>query len=271
VSFQYHNLVEHPYPSIVHGIAALDLILCRNVMIYFDWAAIAHILDRFHECLVDGGWLAVGHAESNTEVFRRYQTVNVPGATLYQKNGKGPSAISHVPSAPPDQIRWQATADVQQPWSPPVLPAISDAPGPRVGQPRVTPQLSELALIRRLADEGGWSDAAQRCENLLEHDRLNPVAHFYRALIMEQTSRRADAEQSFRRALYLDRGFVLAHYHLALLLDRSGRRESAIQSLRNVETLLARMDTNAEIGDADGLTVDDLSGLVDMHLDLWRK
>jgi chemotaxis protein methyltransferase CheR len=126
-------------------------------------------------------------------------------------------------------------------------------------------------VIRRLADEGEWSDAAQRCESLLEHDRLNPAVHFYQALIMEQMSRRADAEQSFRRALYLDRGFVLAHYHLALLLDRSGRRENAIQSLRNVVTLLARMDKNTELGDADGVTVEDLGGLVDMHLDLWRK
>src|SRR5205823_4711075 len=78
------------YPSIVHGIAALDLILCRNVMIYFDWDVIQRILGRFHECLVDGGWLAVGHAESNTEMFRAYRTMNVPGATLYQRSGDRP-------------------------------------------------------------------------------------------------------------------------------------------------------------------------------------
>jgi len=41
----------------------------------------------------------VAHAESNTEVFRA-TTVNVPGATLYQKSGDGPAmASSHVSPA----------------------------------------------------------------------------------------------------------------------------------------------------------------------------
>ena len=125
--------------------------------------------------------------------------------------------------------------------------------------------------MRRLADEGRWSDAAAQCDRLLERDQLNAALHFYQALIHEQTRRDQDAEQSFRRAIYLDRNFALAHYHLALLLDKSGRRDSALQSLRNVQGLLARMNSSDPIADADGLTAEDLRRLTSMHLDLWRK
>ena len=153
VSFQYHNLVEHPYPSIVHGIAALDLILCRNVMIYFDWDVIERILGRFHECLVDGGWLAVGHAESNTEVFRAYRTVNVPGATLYQKNGDHPvAAADHSAPAP-----------AQAPWLPPPSSAPASWSPPRVARrSRCVAACARTATGSARADRSGAGSTARR-------------------------------------------------------------------------------------------------------------
>lgn len=275
VTFQYHNLVEHPYPSIVHGIVALDLILCRNVMIYFDWGVIERILGRFHECLVDGGWLAVGHAESNTEVFRAYRTVNMPGATFYQKSAHHQvvtySPVSPaVPTSPLAEMPW-LMPDMQLPWTPPDLPAAPHAPAVLLDQPHTAPALTGLALIRRLADEGQWKEAARRCEHLLTHDRLNPSVHFFHALILEQMRHLAEAEQALRRAIYLDRTCVLAHYHLALLLGKAGQRDAAMQSLRNVQSLLSRMRPNDAITDGDGITAEELGQLVGMHVDVLQK
>jgi chemotaxis protein methyltransferase CheR len=272
VSFQYHNLVEHPYPSVVHGIAALDVILCRNVMIYFDWEVIGRILGRFHECLSDGGWLAVGHAESNTDVFRTYRTVNVPGATLYQKNENRPP-IATSPAASLAGTPWHPSP-APQPWSPPVLPAMPDdvrSGAAALAQKQAAPALSDLAVARRFADQGEWLEAARRFESLVERERLNPLAHFYQGVVLEQMNRVDAAERAFRAAIYLDRTFVLAHYHLALLLGKTGRQDSAVQSLRNVQGLLAKTDEEREIPDADGLTVGDLVQLTAMHMDLWRK
>jgi len=57
IALQYHNLVKHPYPSLLHNLAAFDLILCRNVMIYFSHEVIQDCINRFWNSLVDGGWL----------------------------------------------------------------------------------------------------------------------------------------------------------------------------------------------------------------------
>ncbi len=274
LSFQYHNLVEHPYPSIVHGIAALDLILCRNVMIYFDIDVIQSILGRFHECLVDGGWLAVGHAESNTEWFGAYRTVNLPGATLYQKTSdRRPVTIPFVSAAPAPAV--QPASFVPPTWTPPDLPSVPaagrpfPAPAPIVAAPPAAAASDRgVALIRRLADEGKWPEAERACEQALLADSLNAEVHFYQALVLEQMRRPADAERALRRAIYLDRGFVLAHYHLGLLLRTMKQRDEAIRSLRNVQALLARMASDDAIADADGLTVADLRQLADLHLGL---
>ena len=63
VDFKQLNLAETCYPSFLNGTADLDVIFCRNVLIYFDEATIARILLRFRDCLRPGGILALGPSE----------------------------------------------------------------------------------------------------------------------------------------------------------------------------------------------------------------
>jgi chemotaxis protein methyltransferase CheR len=60
VVFRRHNLSRLPFP--VRG--PLDVVFCRNVMIYFDQRLRAELLAEFHRVLRPGGLLVVGHAES---------------------------------------------------------------------------------------------------------------------------------------------------------------------------------------------------------------
>src|SRR5205814_278887 len=125
-----------------------------------------------------------------------------------------------------------------------------------------------VARVRALADEGKWDQAALACEEALAADQLNPSVHFYQALVMEQLNRRDEAERALRRAIYLNRSFVLAHYHLALVQRALGRTDEAAQSWRSVRRLLSRLPAGESIPNADGLTVDDLRQLADVHLEL---
>lgn len=54
VTFQYHNLVEHSFPSPLNNLFCFDLIVCRNVMIYFGPDLMQRTIRQFHECLVPG-------------------------------------------------------------------------------------------------------------------------------------------------------------------------------------------------------------------------
>jgi chemotaxis methyl-accepting protein methylase len=54
-----HDLTQSPAPA-----PPYHLIVCRNVVIYFDRAAQERLFERFHEALVPGGWLLLGKVET---------------------------------------------------------------------------------------------------------------------------------------------------------------------------------------------------------------
>jgi chemotaxis protein methyltransferase CheR len=67
IRFQRLNLNDEDYP--VGG--PFDLILCRNVLIYFDQRSRRRVIERLIDRLAPGGLLFVGHAESLSNVTER--------------------------------------------------------------------------------------------------------------------------------------------------------------------------------------------------------
>ena len=79
VTFEAHNLVsDAPYHD-------LDLVVCRNVLIYFAPALQTRVLRSFHEGLKEGGFLLLGKAEVPAgETERLFHRIDKK-AKLYQK------------------------------------------------------------------------------------------------------------------------------------------------------------------------------------------
>lgn len=259
VSFQYHNLVEHQIPSLVNNLSAFDLIVCRNVMIYFGPDLMQKMIQRFRECLVPGGWLLVGPTEPNMTQFTSFLTVNAPDVTLYQKpQESAPDVERFVPLAP-------------HAW-PPVSGRISLVAKAAGNESAPSKQVDPtLADVRAHADRGAWEEAARCCEQLLKKDHMNSAVYFYHGLVLQQMGRHREAEQSLRRAIYLDRESVLAHYYLGLLLQSRGDSQQAARSLETALVLLRpRRDTEV-FADADGITAGELKQLAGMHIETLRE
>jgi chemotaxis protein methyltransferase CheR len=256
VSFQYHNLVEHPFPSLLNNLFCFDLIVCRNVMIYFGPDLMQRMIRQFHDCLVPGAWLLVGPSEPNMTYFSSFRTVNAPGVTLYQKPEPstatgGAGAFTMASFEPPAPV-------IDSDYSVPDMPATENAP-------------PTLADVRRYADQGAWESAARCCEQLLQKDNLNSATHFYHALVLEQMGRHDQVERSLRRAIYLDRRSVLAHYYLGLFLQSRGDGRQAERSFENALELLRSRSDAGVFADADGITVAELRKLAKMHIEILRE
>lgn len=79
IAFKKLNLLG-PWP--MKG--PFDAIYCRNVMIYFDEATKAALIDRFSKLLRPGGWLYIGHSETLLDVQSQFE---LKGRTIYRRAG----------------------------------------------------------------------------------------------------------------------------------------------------------------------------------------
>ena len=80
IEFRHLNLMS-AWP--VQG--PLDLIFCRNVVIYFDKPTQRKLFQRFAEVLAPDGYLIIGHSESLYSVSSDFELV---GRTIYKKQSQ---------------------------------------------------------------------------------------------------------------------------------------------------------------------------------------
>lgn len=183
IKFDHCNLVDRAFPSRRDEIADFDLILCRNVMIYFAHETTQRLIHQFHDALSHGGWFLVGAAEPNLESFTAFEQVHAAGTTIYRKTRE--KAAAGPPSREPSKSAgWVVAADSARCGGEPL------------------------------------AEAAESPHPLPAADPFSAATHLDRALQQEQAGRPAEAERCLRQAIYLDRHFVLAHYHLGLSLQK---------------------------------------------------
>ena len=263
VSFQFHNLISQPCPSPIHNLFDFDLILCRNVAIYFSHDAFRELVMRLERCLVPEGWLLVGHSEPHMEIFRSFRTISVPGAILYQRSeGQSIPPVWHAPPLP--AISWpdDVPSFIALPQNPQPKPVLS-IPAPV--------EANVLDSVRALMASGEWASALARCAEILRGDTISTDAHFLNALILEHLGRHADSEQALRKVIFLDRNCMLAHYYLALRLQNDHDYRGAIRSFDNVLRLLSALDPARVFEDAEGLSAADLQQFAQTHLEVLNR
>ena len=80
IRFDYHNLKNDS------GFRNLDVVFCRNVIIYFDEAAQTAVINRFWEAMSNKSFLFIGHSESLFGMDTKFEFLKTQWATLYRKN-----------------------------------------------------------------------------------------------------------------------------------------------------------------------------------------
>lgn len=85
VNFSYLNLLD---PFKVKLVGSIDIVFCRNVLIYFDHPSRRKVIDIFYERLVGGGYLLLGHAESLINISSAFNLKHFKNDMVYQKPQK---------------------------------------------------------------------------------------------------------------------------------------------------------------------------------------
>jgi chemotaxis protein methyltransferase CheR len=278
VSLAYLNLVEDNYPSLATQTNAMDLILCRNVLMYFAPAQSQKVLQNLSRCLVEGGWLMIGLTEASQARRAPLATVTFPEASVYRKEFSGKTcptfqqAQNSVDQALPrpdlSAIREPARGQPAEvpPWAAPLtpLPDLSEAAvagaGTLPGEPDRVQDMARRA--RDCADMGELSLARQWCERALAVDRLNPALHYLHAAVMQEQEALDEAAMALRRAIFLDQDFVMAHFAMGNLALRRGDARGARKQFDNVLALLKVYQQDELLPESEGITAGRMKEIV---------
>ncbi|WP_266171132.1 CheR family methyltransferase [Dyella subtropica] len=279
VTFTYLNLVDDVYPSLSNHTNAMDLIVCRNVLMYFTADQARKVVENLRLSLVDGGWLVVAPAETSTSMYARFACVEFPGAIFYRKSEAEalpePPALhtaldrmeigpwrEMVPveliaeTALPQNASFEISATSWVAASSEVLP---DGPSPPLSPP---PQAMDGSKAREYANQGRLAEAAECCEKAMAADKLNPAPHYLYAVIQQEQGQYDLAIQSLTRAVYLDSRFVLAYFALGNLHLALGRRREAGRHFRNALELLQQLPPDDIVPESEGLSAGRLAEIV---------
>lgn len=284
VTFSYLNLADDVYPSLITGTTGVDVILCRNVLMYFGDEAAGLVIGRLHRSLAGGGWLVPGPADRWQELHRRFACRSFAGTIAFQKvaevpdapeapkvrsrrgaaperaprpptrRGTGPDGRRGLRESPPTQGETGADAEVRD------LEARAAA-DPRDGR---APYLAAKVYADRL----DLAPAQHWIAEALRRDPLLAPAHLLRALVLEEEGRADEALEALRRCLYADPSWALGYFALAGFLERRGERTRAVKALDTVAGLLAGRPPDEPIPDGDGLAAGQLRQLAEAQREL---
>ena len=252
VSFAYLNLAEDVYPSLMNSTMAMDVIFCRNVLMYFSPEAARRVIQGLHCCLVEGGWLAVSATELSQRTFSQFTPVQMAGTTIYRKQSR--AAKARAPAEPFSAFTLPPTplASAGEPIKPlsAAKQTAASSPPPKPAEPS-----SPAQEVRALADQGALDLALKVCEKALAMNKLDPELHYLRASILQEQNQLDDAMASLRHALFLDPNLMIIHFAMGNLMLRQGNRQEAKRSFTNVLGLLDARPQEELLAHGEGLTV----------------
>lgn len=267
VRFLQHDL-QLPVPETWGG-GGFDLIICRNVFIYYQPKVIREVLQTFAASLRPGGVLVLGHNEAGFEQPADLTLEVHADSILYRKP-------NHAAPRPPV---------VGPVTSPPVLvPKIANVVAglPRNDRRPDSPDLATgLHMARRCLEAGDHMAARQwasRCLELqpdhlqalvvtvqaeanlghvpvaealvtrgLERHPLSSDLHFLRFLLLSERGDRSGAVRVLEQLRYLAPGFVAGHVHRARHLEDEGNLGLAADAWRSGLQALEALDCDATV------------------------
>jgi chemotaxis protein methyltransferase CheR len=280
VAFSSLNLVEDVYPALLNDTNAMDVVFCRNVLMYFTPVLAQSVVRKLCPALVDGGWLALGAGDVFGVEHPELAVVEAGGVPFFRKRDVDEARAAAGPAG-----RRQRHGVADRPAGggrrrAPLKDAESDYGAGRyrdaaarlsalTRSERASPAVFRL-LAQALANEGKLSEALTWCER---ETRINPSdteCLYLKATVLLELGDAAAAAKTLRQSLHSNPGFVPAHIALGNLERHEGRRGPAHWHYAEARRLLSACRRDALVPGADGMTAGRLSETVAQLIEMER-
>ena len=262
VQFMPMNLVDDAYPSPFNNTSEIDILFCRNALMYFSAEQATKVVAKFRRAQAEDGWLVLGANELSYATAAGYSTLELRGTNVHQNSAKAAATLR-------SETKWMSPAPFAAPLPLPATasPIVHEqrraAPPPEaILAADRTDTVDYAPKARSLANEGRLDDALACCEQWVLADKGDFSAHYLRALILLEKRGIDEAVASLRRALYLSPKFVMAHYALGNIARERGQAREADRHMKNVMELLRDRRPDEIVPESGGVTVERFAQIV---------
>jgi chemotaxis protein methyltransferase CheR len=289
VEFRHHNLVTEAPPF---DDGEVDLVLCRNVTIYFDRNTTRGLMKRLHGRLRDGGYLFLGHAETLWQINDDFSLVSLGDAFVYRRLDEQPAGEerrwvlpdrrteddlrptradrrrsdsdrrdrAELPAPAPRSPRpTERTGAASSPAAPTV--AVREDYGQPVDEGELLEPLDPLDAVRSALETGRYDEAADVAAEVATATPLRAEAHYLHGVALTNLGRDTEALVPLRKAIYLDPEHGFAHFMLAGSLERTGEPVAASRSYLAAAGSLDRRPVDGVSGELGGRSVAEFTQL----------
>lgn len=293
VSFKYLNLCEDSYPAAQTHTNSLDIIFCRNVLMYFSQELIITIGERFYKALNQGGWFITSPVELSDENFSLFNKIQYNKSIVYHKSEKKAApihkwkSVTHIEKhfekvSHPKKLTDSTIKKQFAPITKEKIDTLNQFPleianqyfDQKKYQKCIDHCQSELTksnnplpllylLVKSYANLGQYAEAVKWGSQLIGLDNMNANACYLIASIHVENNNLAEAESLLKRGLYIDQTHILSHLLLGNVYLSHGNFDGTLRHFNNVSKLLADFDENMILDGTEGHTVGSIRSMTE--------
>lgn len=294
VEFRFGNLLDLT-TEVETELGFMDLIMCRNVFIYFNAESIARVISRFSDLLNEGGYLITGHGElfDQSHEIRHLTVKALPESVFYQKTSKSPSTghlswheqgplrintedLTHKRVSSVETGKNTVAGTKEELDRKKIAPTAANVNSEldrifllgdyvsviKLGEEIVKNNLNDVRTLQLLANAyaniGLLDKAQEKCWSIIELDSASINSYFLLATIAEAVGNNEQAKDLFKKVIYLDSTFIAAYLELSGLYDRENDRIRASKMRRTALELLKSKAPNTLIEPYKDMTAGEL-------------
>lgn len=293
VTFRTMNLIQERFPDAGTDLNNMDLILCRNLFIYFSKTAVSNVLKKLSKTLMEGGYLMTAHGELHDQELFSLAPMIFPESVIYRKQKKCsgiqmPECLTatmtlgrlndiaqedHRRNSTPENVMHTVSESSRHGDVNKMLTDISSLFGSD-DSTRVSEKASSMLntdpgnidaayfMAREYASRGLYDDALRELNQMLMRDSGQAGPYLILAQISEIRGDPDAAKDFLKKMIYLDPGSIAAHLELGAIYQREKDTVRATKMRTTALQLIKALPPETIIENYDGISAGELEGYV---------
>jgi len=258
VDFSYLNLAENSFPSTKTNTENIDVIFCRNVLMYFSPENISNVAGRLYSSLIEGGYFITSQVELNDIYFSMFAKGNYENAFYYRKSPK---------ILPDTNILQQSRVGIYNFEANKIKKIKKNVPDTRLAQIKksiskesvATKQISltvksSVEKANESANVGDYCKALEYLDQIIAANAADEDIYYLYGTILYELNKPEEAISKLKKGLYHNPHHLFSHVMLGNFQRVVGNKNIADKYYRNALELLEKWKEEEIVPNSDGIT-----------------